>query len=179
RVQATQVEPAKRGVTALRLRAGLQLPEGDVHRYPAVGRQVELAPVVDVVVTAVGEDGPGLPARRYPVHAQQGDQQQGLLAAIAVTGMQGVVADVGKGRVFARAGPRYLVDRGKQLLRDPIRIGLVADDLAGEHAHGFAEHHVRQTFGHVWRERGGDGIGYYLVGVDGVVLRVKGEFVGD
>src|SRR6185312_7543252 len=74
RVQATQVEPAKRGVVALLVRAGMQLAEGDVHRYPAVGRQVELAPVVDIVVTVVGEDGPGLPACRNAVHAQQGDQ---------------------------------------------------------------------------------------------------------
>src|SRR5574337_311476 len=116
RIQAAQVEPLQRSVAGLRMPAGMQLPERHVHRQPAVRGQIELAPVVDVVVAVVGEDRAGLPACRNAVPAQQRDQQQRLLPAVAVDGVESIVADVGKGRVLVRAGPGKLVDRGEQLL---------------------------------------------------------------
>src|SRR4029079_14231640 len=78
RIEAAEIEQVE-----LRI-AGVELAERYVHRHPAVGREIEPAPVVQVVVVAVGENHSGLPARRNAVETEQRHQQQGLLAAVGV-----------------------------------------------------------------------------------------------
>src|SRR5690606_28536744 len=75
------------------------------------------------------------------------DQQQRLLAAVGVAGVQRVVADVADGRILARAGPRDRVHRRVQLLRDAPGVGFVAHDLARERVQVVCEQRVRGALG--------------------------------
>jgi len=69
---------------------------------------------VQIVVRRVRVDHPGLPARRNAIEAQQGHQQQRLLAAVGMAGSQRVFADVADRRVFERPGPGNVIDPPRQ-----------------------------------------------------------------
>src|SRR5688572_31852808 len=70
---AIRIETAEIEHVELRV-AGVEPAERHVHRHPAVGREVQQAPVMQVVVVAVRENHSGLPARRNAVQPQQRHQ---------------------------------------------------------------------------------------------------------
>ncbi len=106
---------------------------------------------MQVVVAAAiaGEHHARLPARGNAVHAQQRDQQQGLLAAVGMAGMQRVIADVAERGVFARTGPGNAIHGSKQLAQHFIRTCLALQYLVGEQLQRRGEAHMRQLLGQI------------------------------
>jgi hypothetical protein len=101
------------------------------------------------------------------------------LAAIGVAGAECVIADVGDRRILARAAPRDGIDGGEQLLRDPVRVGLVADDGLRVGMQRRAETDVRPFFTSKAPVRVVRMGRRHFVRIDPEPPAVRGDFVAD
>ena len=154
-VEAAEVEVADFAFLGLRQRPGVAhrpIAHVRVDRQPTPGRQVNFGPIV--VGGVAGQEVPaGLPAGRDAVQAAQGDEQQRLLAAIAVALGAAVVADVREGGILAGVAVEEVV--GRPLVEQAGAaegVGFAAENAGRKLAQGGREHHVRS-----FREEGAEG----------------------
>ena len=110
-------------------------------------------------------EGPAtLPTGGNPHAAQHCNEQQPNLTAIAVSGGEYILRNVGQYAVFDRSGPRNLVDPVINARYDPYGIGLVAGQLAGFCYQAIGEENLWKSFGRIGLiNLGGRVVGLYSV----------------
>ena len=165
-VQAAEIEVAQFAFLLRRERVGVaHRPQAHVgvHRHPAVGGEVNLAPVVVGLVSRERVPA-GLPAGGNAIEAAEGDEEQRFLPAIPVAFGAAIIADVPDGGVLSGVTVLDVVrDPVVALLRLPVGVRLSANDLLREPPKFGREYDVRSLAGKLL-ERG-------VVGITGPDIR--------